>query len=278
MMLLDDRESDLNFLRPALRDLGIQSDVTRLDYGDACFLGLGPGGDCSVGIERKKIPDLIHSMQDRRLSGHQLRGMYQTYDFCFLLIEGMWRAGDHGAVETFNGAAKSPWQPYYTRLGGGTKTWRGQAVSFRQLMNYLTTLELCGHVKLRFASTQWQTAHLYASLYYWFTEKPWEDHASCNEIYAKGQGPRRDITGSASALAGGNKPHFARLVAMQIPGIDGRERHVVKRFSTAREMANATLAEWVSLPWVTKTGKPRRLGPVVGKKAFEAWNSRVEGL
>lgn len=276
MMLLDDRESDLAYLSPALKNLGVDNATCRLDFGDACFIGHGAdssGAPCevAVGLERKRLNDLISSMQDRRLSGHQLRGMARAYQYTFLFVEGMWRGGDHGAVEIYSGGG---WKPYYTRRGGGARTWSGAAISYRQVMNYLTTLELVGGVHVRFTSTNEQTAHQYAALYHWFTEKPWHEHQSCNEIYAKGRGVQRDLPGGRK-LAETSKPHFARLVAMQIPHIDGRERYVVKHFGSARAMANATVEEWVNLPWVTKTGKDRRLGPVAGTAAYEAWNSEV---
>lgn len=284
MMILDDRESDLPFLSPALTRLGVPNSTLRLEFGDACFSGNGinSSGDpatVTIGIERKRLPDLIKSMQDRRLSGHQLRGMARTYDHLYLFIEGMWRAGDHGAIEIQQGRdanGRVKWEPYYTRRGYRYPG-SGHAISFRQVMNYLTSLELLGGVKLRFSSTQEQTANLYASLYYWFTEKDWDDHGSCNEIYAKGQGTRRDLPGPSRLLGTSAKPAFARLVAMQIPHIDGRERDVIRHFKSARAMAEASLEDWVEMPWVTKkTGKLRRLGPVAGKAAFEAWNEEVD--
>lgn len=288
MLLIDDRESDRELLLPILTRLGLNADVTRLEFGDACFLGNGidsHGSPCevTVGIERKRLDnaseDLLSSMTDRRLSGHQLRGLTQCYDHCFLLIEGMWRCGSSGALEVYRNKADG-WQPLYRRG-------RGDAVSWRALMSYLTTLELRSleqfgrAVHIRYASTREQTAAHYAQLYYWFTEKQWKEHSSCDQVYAKGREQYRDLPGGASNLVPNGalrQPHFARLVAMQLPRIDSRERWVLKHFKTAREMANADVSEWVNLKWVDKKGKERRLGPTTGAGIYQAWNSTVEGL
>jgi len=59
----------------------------RLESGDAAFVGTGPQGSVSVGIERKKYDDLIRSWASGSLAD-QLRRMLETYDVVVLLQEG----------------------------------------------------------------------------------------------------------------------------------------------------------------------------------------------
>src|SRR5258708_3403809 len=94
VIVLDRREAPA--LQEAVRATGIEMAVTELSFGDAMFLGKGPEGECSVGFERKKLDDLITSMKDRRLSGHQLRGCWQAYTFVYLLSEGIFRERSGG--------------------------------------------------------------------------------------------------------------------------------------------------------------------------------------
>jgi len=83
---------------------GIKVNRTKLEFGDLAFEGRGPHGACSIVIERKRITDLIQSMESRRLSGHQLPGMAERYDYCYLIVEGIWRPGQNGELEIRNGS------------------------------------------------------------------------------------------------------------------------------------------------------------------------------
>src|SRR5580704_1028800 len=93
-LLLDDREDQV--LEQYLARFGLPLSRVRLDFGD---LAIQSCDGRLIGYERKRLPDLINSMKDRRLSGHQLKGMYSLYDRVELVVEGVWRAGDGGAIE-----------------------------------------------------------------------------------------------------------------------------------------------------------------------------------
>src|SRR5580704_11288745 len=102
-LLIDRRES----LRPAGRelithlrryDLDLSLEL-ELEYGDATFSGSGESGDSLIGIEHKRLSDLVAGMKDHRLSGHQLRGLWRLYDYVFLFVEGCWRPGPGGEIE-----------------------------------------------------------------------------------------------------------------------------------------------------------------------------------
>ena len=91
MILIDRREN--NGILQLVQRLDVDAMETELEYGDCCFSGSGPDGQCVVGIERKRIDDLINSMKDRGCPGIRSRGMSKAYDFMFLVVETVWRPG-----------------------------------------------------------------------------------------------------------------------------------------------------------------------------------------
>jgi hypothetical protein len=243
MLLIDRREN--NGILKLVQRLDVDAMETELEYGDCCFSGSGPSGDCTVGIERKRVDDLINSMKDRRLSGHQIRGMRKAYDFLFLFIEGIWRPGAGDVIEVC--------------LNGGWRTLYGRAdrrsVSYQQVMNYLTTLELRGGVVVRRTGGPQDTAVQYVSLWKWF-QKGWQEHTSHDQVYtntpAKGHGggwaevhehdgKGGGRVGVSAAVNGNGNPSTLLRSAMQLPGIDSRARLVEERFGTLRDMTLAGL-------------------------------------
>ena len=150
MIVLDDRERDI---MPCLSRFDVPAAPCRLDFGDAFFIGCGPLGSVTIGFERKKLTDLIASMRDRRLAGHQLRGMWGSYDYVYLVIEGIWRAGDGGSIEHPVGGR---WVPLYFKSTG---------ISYRQVDSFISTLELLGGVIVCKTNGPSETAALYVSRY-----------------------------------------------------------------------------------------------------------------
>jgi ERCC4-type nuclease len=69
---------------------------TQLEAGDLFFVGRGDkGAATTIGIEHKKVADLIASLRTGRLQGVQLPGMRAAeagatplYDYAYLMVEG----------------------------------------------------------------------------------------------------------------------------------------------------------------------------------------------
>lgn len=234
-----------------------------LEYGDVMFTGNGPDGEgtAMIGCERKRLSDLVNSMKDRRLSGLQLRGMWTTYDFVFLFIEDLWRPGPAGEIETFTRGrdGKWGWYPFYSR------DHERSAISYRQVISYLTTLELIGKVTVRRSGYIGETARQIAALWCWFNEKGWGEHKSHDQIYtntpAKGHGSQwaREHTHDenygrqrARLFDVKGDPTTLWRMATQLPGIDARARVVTQHFGTVREMANAEEEAWMQIDGIGK--------------------------
>lgn len=271
MLFLDRREHGIETdLRRADLDVSVQ----HLDFADMMFSGCGPvaaGLDtCMVGCERKKLSDLIGSMKDRRLSGHQLRGLWQSYDFVFLICEGMWRPGPGGEIEHWA----------YARTGRRTGNWGWKAyynegdrysVSYRQLAAFVHSLSLRSMSPvgepLRVIRTQSsrETALQVAALYKGF-QAPWESHHAHDQIYTDISVPNKGH-GSKWAVPHGHdqgyEPSRGRRIgliqspptttwrmASQLPGIDRLGQAVREHFRTVRAMANATVEDFMAVPGI----------------------------
>jgi ERCC4-type nuclease len=233
MLVIDDREYGM---LAETKRYSIPATEQRLDFGDCMFEGYGENGHCLVGVERKKLQDLINSMRDRRLAGLQLAGMHRAYDYSFLVAEGIWRRGQNGEIEELRGR---DWRTFYT---GRTP------VMYRQLMSFLTTLELKGGVMLRRAERPTDTAGVYADLWHWFNDKEWREHTSHDQIYAAISPPQR----SGKVGFSSKEPSVLWKMAAQLPGIDRRAEAVADHFKSVLAMASADEKEWRKVPGVGK--------------------------
>lgn len=237
-ILLDDREDQS--LATRLGSFGLPVTVAHLDYGD---LAIRSSGGLLIGYERKRLTDLITSMQDRRLSGHQLRNMFHTYDRVELVVEGLWKPSDSGAIEV---PYANAWQTLY-HYGAG--------VSYRQVDSYLYSQYECGGVPCWRTGSLMETSHLYASRWHWW-QKDYDLHKSHDVLFTNSPSAQRR---GAVTLHQGD-PNAVTLLAAQIPGLDAKSWDVGKHFKSPYEMCNATEAEWRRVVWTDRKGTPKRFG------------------
>lgn len=245
-------------LAPKFLPFGIQVQTATLPYGDLAFEGNGPSGRCSIVIERKRIEDLIASMQSRRLSGHQLPGMAETYDYCYLIVEGMWRPDQDGCVQTGWGRLDGS-----VHWGGGWIYPKGKKpMHYRAIDNYLSTLELQAGVIVRRTLTADETVFVAVDLYHWWNDKQWSEHSAHVAVYAPADpklGPGRRIHLAMREVS------LCEKWAMQLPGIDAKARQVAQHFHSAQAMANAGVSDWIAI---------QGIGPVTAKKVVREIQER----
>ena len=276
VLFLDRREKGIE---AELRKQDLDVTVAHLEFGDMMWNGRGPValdlGDCMVACERKRLSDLINSMKKRRLSGHQLRGLWDGYDFVFLICEGMWRPGSGGEIEhwvdrwEYNWKSKKRvkvvgWRPYYNESDR-------YSVSYRQLAAFLHSLSLRSMSQtggplrgFRTASPR-ETAMQVAALYKGF-QAAWESHHAHDQIYTEISVPKKGHG------TGWGKPHThdqayeptrgRRIgliqeppttcwrMAAQLPGVDRMGQAIREHFRTARAAANATVADYMAIPGI----------------------------
>lgn len=172
MILFDTREDSAVKGSPGLWDdfkkTSLPVEKAKLDFGDLMFVGQGPQGECTVGVEFKRIRDLLQSIRTGRFSGHQLLGM-QGYDFRYLLVEGEYRSTAAGLVSLR--AGRSVWKPAPGRM------------SSAELSKTLIGLPLRAGTIVWETRTRTDTVEWITSLYRNFTDKPWDAHSSHIAIY-----------------------------------------------------------------------------------------------
>lgn len=173
MILVDYREDSKNKGSPGLWDdlkkTTLPIEQSKLDAGDLCFWGKGPEGkEVSIGVEFKKLKDLLSSLRSKRLQGHQLVKM-QVFDFRYLLVEGEWRSDDRGLVTVRSRFGE--WKP----APGG--------FSASELDKTLIGLPLRAGVIVWPTHTRRETVRWIESLYRDWTDTKWTDHSSHIAIY-----------------------------------------------------------------------------------------------
>jgi len=151
------------------------AELTTLEFADAAFTGNGPD-DClwAIGIERKRISDLVNSMTSGRLAGHQLPGLYNSYHVYYLLIEGLWRPSPRdGSLEIY---VHKKWMP----LTLGSRRFMA-----KDIYKYINTLSILGGMKIApVMSTPRESATWISSAYSWWNDKQFWEHSSIEQEYS----------------------------------------------------------------------------------------------
>lgn len=246
MLLVDSRIGSADLATP-LRDMGLDVETTTLEFSDVMFEGRGDN-DASVliGIELKKLPDLVSSLRTGRLSGHQLPGLTgpdKRFDWAWLLVEGYWRTNTRGlvTVEKWNPRTrKTEWVPLHGNL------------STAEMEKRVHTLELMGGIHTRYANTRNDTLHFITNLYRWWTDRTMDDHQShLTPHTAHSFLPLSDF----------------RQTVMRFPSIGLKASKAVEDYFSAnlQDAVNAPVADWAEIITLDKQGKPRRLGTKVAQ-------------
>jgi len=174
------------------KPFGITVDTsTQLLAGDLAWDGKGPDGEMvRVGVERKRIDDLLQSLHTKgssgvgRLVGSQLPDMAMIYDYGYVVVEGIWKAGSNGQLMVL----------------GGDKRWYDRGVTTRQVHNFLSGLTLRAGFIVWQTSSPEQTVEWVVDQYRMW-EKPWNEHKSHTGVYL-GKGAKEEGGELAPARGG----------------------------------------------------------------------------
>lgn len=179
-------------------------------------------------MERKTLGDLVSSIFSGRLSAHQLPGMLKTYDVAIVVVEGIWRPTEEGAIEVW-------WSPRGENWGKWV-AFKSQA-TYRAVVRYLMTLRFKARIHVERTTCVVETARWAYDLYRWWNEKAWEDH------HAHLQADRTFDPRPDRLLW--REPDFVQQVAMAFPGIgETRSFAAAESFESVWEMVAASAKEW----------------------------------
>lgn len=224
------------------RHWGVPCQIDRLEFGDACFTGNGKDGPVAVGVEVKKLHDALACMTDGRFAGHQLPGLVKTYDRIWLVLEGKYTVDFGSGLLLADGARRR-------EVSNGARRFM-----YRDLSNWLTTMEVCAGIRVRRTADRVETARFLADLHGWFG-KSYNDHHA--HLALHDERPDRALFA---------KPSLARMVASQLPGIGFKKsQDVVKKFGTVVAMAEALQQEWETIPGI---------GEGIAKRVYDAIRTR----
>lgn len=205
-----------------------EAELARLGSADFAFEGSGPEGDVTIGIERKAIGDMLGSMRTGRYAGGQAREMSETYDICYLLVEGLWRPNKDGVLEQHTGRE---WKPFTLAAKGPQSR---QLFMDSELDKHLCSMELKKNVIVVRSGSHIETVQRVVNRYNWW-QKPWHEHSSTDPI-------------KVQAGISFTKISVLRQVAAQLPGVGWtRSAAVEKHFGTIENMATALSSEWAQI-------------------------------
>lgn len=208
--------------------------LATLPYGDVCWYGVGPGGArVGVGVECKRVNDLLQCLHTGRFVGDQLPGMLAVYQYTYLLVEGMTRPGADGALEE--------WKPWANGRGG---EWRmvkagARGCEWAVWEGHLETLRRKTPLRVVYSTGPQHTAELILTLYKWWAHGGgWDAHTSHTGVHIPPE----------PSVGGVPRPAYRRLVlrfAQQLPGVrEVLAERVAGAFDTVRDMVRAGVEEW----------------------------------
>lgn len=241
MIFVDRREGSAD-LAPLIKTPNM---LCELEFGDASFTGESKEGTVSVGVERKKIRDLLNSISTGRLSAHQLPGMLNSYDYSYIIVEGVWKGNRSGEL-----VISRDWGKTFLPVFYGKRKWTAEGV-----WNYLTTIETFLHVPFRITRDARDTARTIETLYRWWQH--YHRHTSHLALHDRNLADEKKLVcldprkTNVDSLT--DKQRQVREIASRLPHIDSmRSIDVAKKFGSVKEMFEAGEKAWLSIPGIGK--------------------------
>ena len=238
-LYIDDRAGS----KDLMQYLPPESELMRMEFGDALIIGNGPTGPVTVGVEVKSIHDLLQSASTGRLAGHQLPGMLASFDVPWLLIYGPYRPGDGGVLQVLSG---KKWQGY--RIGS-------KLVPYGYIESFLFDVQATG-CRVKHVYNAEEAAKWLMTLHRWWS-KEWHQHKGLRAF---------DNSKNLSLLPGlsAEKELIAR-VAKELPGVGfDRAMAAAGHFTSVVEMVLATQKDWEQVPGIGKVIAKAVVGAVNG--------------
>jgi len=210
-----------------IRRFGLKADIDNLPYGDFAFEGVGTRGPIAIGVERKKLHDMLNCIDDSRLVSSQRLGMTKLYTESWLLLEGVWRPHDPKGILMEGNDKGSYWECRPA----------GRAVLYSKLRRYLFSIAR-SHA---FEGTLYtrdivQTAYDVCELYHYYQKR---SHSSHLELHK----PNIPVIG--------RRPKLVEKWADALDGIGPKLRaEAVRRFKKPLALANSETLEWMCIPGI----------------------------
>ncbi len=253
MILVDGATGSAELVEP-LRRMRLPVEQTHLDFGDVAVIGRGVKGvSLFIGIELKKIGELVQSMNSARLQGHQLRGMIAAYDRRYLIVEGDFHHDKHGRAVMARG-----------RRSG---LLRG-APSAMDFEKRLLNLQVRGGLITRHVSTRRDTLRVICAWYRYWTDRDLDAHKSHIAIYAP------DLDRALCVPVS----DFRKGLVAACPGLGFAMSGVIEKRvwddkkgeGSWRRLGLLAAKDFAELATTDRHGKTKRIGPSRAQDIMEA--------
>lgn len=237
MILVDHRVGSAHY-EPML---GKIARLERLESADIAFMGRD---GITVGIEIKKILDAVNCMYSGRLADHQIPLMKESYDICYLIVEGLWRPEPGSGILQYYKGELGKWGRWQDVTNGRKR------LMYSSFESWLTTMAMVGGMSVKTTSYAEVTAGTILALYNWWQRA---DHHSFSVL--------QELIGDSASLS---RPSMMRRMIALLPRI-GWERsgELVGRFASVREMCEAPAEKWLI---------PNGIGMETARRIVEALN------
>lgn len=190
---------------------------------DFQFLGNGPDGMCTVGIERKQTTEFIGDYD--RFASNQLVPLMNNYKFRFLIVEGPYQPTQDAHVQLYE---RGMWQD---------RTHAGQVPTFKTMFGRWATLMIQTYTFVLPTVSKLHTALCVEGLYNWF-QKEWHDHKSFNVEYTP-----------PSNIVLPRMPTVHEKMVVQIPSIGwAKAIAIAEKFPNMRALCMATEEQIAAVP------------------------------
>lgn len=256
--LLVANESGSKELVKPLQDMGLPAHAVThsvLPFGDVAFMGRGEGGaPLYIGIELKKVGELVTSLRTKRLQGHQLLGLIKDFDRRYLLIEGDFHHDESGRATEFRGKGRP--RPMHGAPN---------AVTFEQ---EILNIQTRGGCWVRHTTTRRDTLRFILACFRYWTDKDLDEHKSHLAVYA----PDLDkglLTPPSD---------FRKALQVLLPGVGfAASKHIEdacwdekRQAGSFRLLMKKPESWWAELELVSGKGKTRKLGASRARAIMEA--------
>ena len=210
-MRVDTRAGSRDLIAP-LRRAGVTVEECTLPAGDVEILGSGPEGrTVLVGIEYKTVEDAVACMRSGRFA-EQLRGMRDSFEVRWLLVEGRIGIGRNLSVRRSDRWFEIPGK-----------------VTYQEFAAWLCSMAQCGGALLYRTETQEESVAWLKTLNQWWTAKDWEEHRAHLALYV----PPLEVNPF-------DPPSLAERVAALLPHLGGtKARRAAAQFGSVKRLINA---------------------------------------
>ena len=230
-------------LLPYIQALKIKAEKQPLPFGDACCEGNGPKGRISIGIERKRLSDVLNCVDDGRFSGHQNIGMKQLYQVQVLMVEGVWKP-DTATGYLMECVSALTWRPF---------KYRSQYTRYSKLFRYLLSIQLSGTCVIITRDIE-HTAFNIVEIYQYF-QKKWDDHTALLDT-------QRVIIPDLNG-----KPPLVRLWATDLEGVGVKlSQDAATLFKAPIHLAQSDETDWLRIRGIGAATAKSIINQIWGRK------------